>query len=63
MGNGQNINIRRDNWIRHDGALKITGMKKWSRIKKVKDLLGTGPNEWNDHLLNRCSSQMMPKKF
>jgi hypothetical protein len=40
MGNGQNINIRRDNWIRHDGALKITGMKKWSRIKKGQGPIG-----------------------
>ena len=57
IGNGEKINIWRDNWIRRDDALKITGRKKWTRLKKVKDLFGQGPNGWNDELIHSLFHQ------
>jgi hypothetical protein len=34
VGNGEKIQVWRDSWILRDGALKITGKKKYTRIKK-----------------------------
>jgi ribonuclease HI len=46
------IQIWRDNWIRRNGSLKITGKKKNTRIKRVKELFGNGTNGWNEDLVN-----------
>jgi hypothetical protein len=52
VGNGEKIQIWRDNWIRRNGSLKITGKKKNTRIKRVKELFGNGTNGWNEDLVN-----------
>jgi hypothetical protein len=49
--NGSNIQVWRDNWISRDGGLKITGRRKFTRIKWVKSLLGNGHNGWNVRLV------------
>jgi hypothetical protein len=50
--NGEKISIWRDNWIRRDGALKITGRNKTNRLNKVKSLFGSGNSGWNRQLVH-----------
>lgn len=51
VGDGETINIWRDNWIKREGNLKITSEKKRCRLKKVKSLLGNNQNGWNEELV------------
>jgi hypothetical protein len=63
VGNGEKIQIWRDNWIRRNGSLKITGKKKNTRIKRVKELFGNGTNGWNEDLVNSLFYPHDAKRF
>jgi hypothetical protein len=52
VGNGEKIQIWRDNWIHREGNLKIVSKRKKCRLKKVKALFGNGVNGWNEDLVN-----------
>ena len=47
VGNGNSIQILRDNWIPRQSGLKVLSLKTWSRIRWVNQLMLPQAREWN----------------
>jgi hypothetical protein len=53
IGNGEKVNLWRDNWIPRDFNLKIRAGKSNSRAHKVNQLPILGTNMWNEDLVKK----------
>jgi hypothetical protein len=53
IGNRNNVNIWRDNWIPRDYKMKATPGKTKSRIRRVNQLLKPDGKSWNETLVSK----------
>jgi hypothetical protein len=53
VGNGERINIWRDNWLPRDYNLKPKAGRTNTRVRRVNQLLINGSNQWNEVLVRR----------
>ena len=53
VGNGNSIQILRDNWIPRQSGLMVKSLKTWSRIRWVNQLILPQTREWNVPLINQ----------
>jgi hypothetical protein len=60
IGNGTSVRIWRDNWLPRNIGLKITSGRKFSRLIKVKSLMGPD-QKWNEDLVKK--TLMMQNRF
>lgn len=51
IGNGEKVDIWRDNWLPRDLNLRPRRGLSYSRLRKVKQLFLPGTNDWNEDLI------------
>jgi hypothetical protein len=51
IGDGRNTQFHRDQWIPRSRGLKVTGVKKNTRLRWVNQLIEPASNQWNIEIL------------